>query len=260
VDHAESIAKRLLEAILIGARMEYRLSQSQGQHDFDLHHPDGTVSAVEVTSAVNKTVVETNASIRDPKKDGPMVKTRLCKKDWLVHPASTANINLIRSRVDEYLAAIESAAIERFYAPADLRNPSVERIYLDLGVVAGSVFPYWKEPGQIGIEFPGGGGPLNPRAATDAAEREAFKSDNRRKLGAAGTNGRHLVVYVYVTNYLPWCALCDLDPPPDLPRLPPEITDLWLLSETGSEHEYVVWHGSASLRWHSRRLLVRGGA
>jgi hypothetical protein len=200
--------------------MEYRLSQSQGQHDFDLHHPDSSVSAVEVTSAVDKTVEQTNASIRDPKKGGPMVKTRLCKKDWLVHPALTANINLIRSRVDEYLAAIESEAIERFYAPTDWQNPSVERIYHDLGVVAGSVFPHWRKPGQIGIGLPGGGGPLNARAATEAAEREAFKGDNRRKLGAAGTNGRHLVVYVYVTNYLPWCALCDLDPPPDLPRLP----------------------------------------
>jgi hypothetical protein len=239
--------------------MEYRLGQSRGQYDFDLYHPNGDVSAVEATSAVNKTVEETYASIRNPKKGGPFVRSRLCKKGWWVHPGLRANINLIRSRVDEYLSAIESAGIERFFATTDLHNPSVERIYRDLDVIGGDVFP-WKEPCQIGIAFPSGGGALNAGTAIEAAEGEAFKIDNRRKLGAAGTGERHLAVYVYLTNYRPWCALCDFDPPPGLPHPPSEITHLWLFSETRSHHEYVVWQASTSVVWHSRRVLLTDGA
>ena len=189
-----------------------------------------------------------------------MVKTRLCKKDWYVHPVLGARINRLRSRIDEYLAAIEAVNIERFHATTDWYNPSVERIYHDLGVVSGSVFPHWKEPGQIGIALPGGGGALSADTAIKAAEREAFKIDNRRKLGAARTNERHLAIYVYATNSLPWCALVDHDPSPDLPHLPAEITDLWLFSETRSEGEYVVWRAGTSLRWHSLRLLLTSNA
>lgn len=258
VDHAESVAQRLFEALLVGSRMTYRQDQSRGQHDFDLCLPDGTSSAVEVTSSVDQRTEETHASILNKRKGGPMVKGRLCKHGWYVHPAPTANVNLIRSKVDEYLAAIEAAGIEKFYGPTDWRNPSVERIYRDLHVVSGSVFPHWKEPGQIGIALPGGGGALSASAAIEAAEREAIKTDIRRKLGAAGTSIRHLAIYIFVTNYLPWCALVDCDPPPEVPHLPTEITDLWLFSETRSQHEYVVWHSSTNAKWHSERLFLSG--
>jgi hypothetical protein len=117
-------------------------------------------------------------------------------------------------------------------------------------------FAHWKEPGQIGISFPGGGGPRDAKMATEAAEREALKRDNRKKLGTAGTRERHLVVYMYLTNYLPWRALVDLDPPPDLLSLPSEITDIWLFSETGSQSEYVVWRAGTSVRWHSQRHFL----
>ena len=68
MDHAESIAQRLFEAVLIDARMEYCCDQSQGQHDFDLRYSDGRVAAVEVTSAANEQRERTNAAITDKRK------------------------------------------------------------------------------------------------------------------------------------------------------------------------------------------------
>jgi hypothetical protein len=139
-----------------------------------------------------------------------------------------------------------------------LHSAGVERIYRDLAVISGSVYPHWKEPGQIGISLPSGGGAFKRAdAAIEAGENEASKEDNRRKLGAAGTRERHLAVYVFTTNYRPWCALVDCVPPAKPAHLPSEITDLWLFTETRSTYEYVIWHASASLGWHGRRLLLQ---
>jgi hypothetical protein len=245
---AESIAKRLFEAVLIGSRMEYRVEQSRGQHDIDLHHLDGSVDSVEVTSSVDQALEQTYARIR---RDGFMVKTKLCKKDWLIHPARSADPRLIRSKADQYLADIELEGIDHFLAPTNWHSPSVERIYLDLAVVSGSVYP-WREPGQIGMALPAGGGDFKmAHAAVNAGKAEAFKADNRRKLRAASTDTRHLAVFVFATNYNPWCALLDCIPPDEPVHLPPEVTDLWLFAETRSTNEYVVWRASASLGWRA---------
>jgi hypothetical protein len=68
MDHTETVAKLVLEAVLPGARLEYRLAQSNGEHDFDLHYHDGTVAAVEVTSSVDQIKKQTGAAIRSTKK------------------------------------------------------------------------------------------------------------------------------------------------------------------------------------------------
>jgi len=65
-----------------------------------------------------------------------------------------------------------------------------------------------------------------------------------------------LAVYVYLTNYLPWCALVDFEPPPDLPQLPSEITDIWVFSEARSEHEYIVWRAGTFAPWRSLGRVV----
>src|SRR6266849_3437373 len=93
MDHAETVAQRLLECVLTGARMEYHPSQSKGEHDFDLHHPDGRVSAVEVTSSVDKTLEETHDAIIDENKGGSAITTHLCKNSWHIFPAMNARIN-----------------------------------------------------------------------------------------------------------------------------------------------------------------------
>ena len=257
MDHAESIAQQLVEAVVVGSRMEYRVDQSGGQHDFHLHNPDGSLAAVEVTSSVDQVLEQTYARLRNTRNGGATVKTKLCKKDWMVHPALVADPRRLRSSVDRYLADIEAEGIDRFWGPTDVNSPSVERIYRDLAVISGSVFPHWKEPGQIGIALPSRGGAFKKAgAAVEAGEKEAFKDDNRKKLGASGATERHLVVYVFLTNYEPWCALVDCDPPAEPPRLPPEVTDLWLFSEARSANEYRVWRGRASSPWSCQTLRL----
>jgi hypothetical protein len=253
MDHAETVAQRLVEWVLAGARMEYHPAQSKGEHDFDLHYPDGRVSAVEVTSSVDKTQKETHDAIIDENKGGSAIATHLCKNSWLIFPLMNARISRVRKEADKYLAAIESAGIEEFWGPTD-RRPSVDAIYCDLGVRNGSVAS-WIKPGHIVMGLPGAHGAIGASTVIEAVEREAFKDDNRRKLGAVGEGERHLAVYVYLTN-LAWVPLVDHEPPPVMPTLPPEITDIWVFSEAYGKHEYVVWRASTSLPWKKLRFTL----
>ena len=253
MDHAEAVAQNLVERIVMGARMVYAQTQSNGEHDFDLHYADGRVSAVEVTSSVHKTLQETHDAIIDKDKGGSAIATRLCKNSWHIFPAMSARINRLRKEADKYLAAIELAGIEKFWGPTS-DHPSVEAIYGDLGVISGSIAP-WIKPGHILMALPGAGGAVGTSSVIEAAEREAFKADNRKKLRSAGGTERHLAIYVYVTSQ-PWVGLIDFEPPPTLPSLPPEITNIWVFSEAQEENQYVVWRAGVSLPWQKQRVRL----
>jgi hypothetical protein len=203
MDHAETVAQELIETAIRGSRMVYRTDQSRMVHDFDLRYSDGRTAAMEVTSSVDQVVQQTNAAIRNKRRGGHFIKARISKRDWYITPVIGARINSIREKADEYLAAIEAAGIDRFFCPIDC-DPSVERIYRDLGVCSGSVLSLGK-PGWIRIALPGGGGAVGAILVIRAIRREAFKNDNRAKLAAATAQERHLLVYIDIGNYLPWC-------------------------------------------------------
>ncbi len=248
MDHAESLAQRVFTVLISGARLEYRVDQNRGQHDFDLILPDGTRAALEVTSAVDAETGRTHASIHSRRKGGPMIPARACRKGWEVMPEPGANINRIRMQVDEYLASIEATGRERFHIATGWQEPSVVRIHQDLRIESGWVVA-WKSARQIAIGLPMEGGMLDATSATDAALAEARKLDNRRKLAAAGTDRRYLAVYVYGTNPAPWTALVNLDPPHGRVTLPSEISDLVLYAETGTPRQIVVWHATSDGPW-----------
>jgi len=199
---------------------------------------------VEVTSWVDRTLEETHDAIIN--KGGTAIGAHVCKNSWHIFPSRNARINRLRKEIDNYLAAIELAGIEKFWGPTDCR-PSVEAVYADLGVVGGSVVS-WIKPGHILMALPGTGGAFGAISVIEAAEREAFKADNRKKLSAAAGAERHLAIYVRGTRPS-WVALLDFEPPPDVPHLPPEVTDILVFSEAYREHKYVVRRASASWPW-----------
>ena len=243
-DHAETVASCLIEAVLVGTRMKKIRPERLRTHDFDLLDPNGhIIAAVEVTVSLDKTVKETIIPIRN----GGPVKTKLCKKDWWIQAEPGADIREIRRNADKYLADVEAAGIERFLGPVDWRKPTVERIFRDLRVYSGSAVVHWKDPGHIWIDLPGAGGRVAASNVVEAVMREA--PNNLKKLAAANTDQRHLVVYLDPANYLPWKSLVDSDPPSESPHLPTEITDIWVITETRSAHEYIAWRTSALSPW-----------
>lgn len=250
-DHAEAVASCLIESVLVGTRMKKIRPEGSRTHDFDLLDPNGhIVAAVEATVSLDKAAKKTSIRIRQ----GGPVKTKLCKKDWWIQAEPGAGIREIRGNADKYLADVEAAGIERFLGPVDWRKPAVERIFRDLRVYSGSAVVRWKDPGHIWIDLPGAGGRLTASNVVEAVVREA--PSNLKKLAAANTNQRHLVIYIDPTSYMPWKSLVDCDPPSEPPRLPREITDIWVITETRSGHEFVAWQASALSPWRRIGPLV----
>jgi hypothetical protein len=249
MDYAETAAQRVLEAVLPG-KMKYQCEQSHGECDFELRYDNGTIAAVEVTSSQDRTYVETVAALR---KRGNVVPAVKCKQSWMVFPNSDANINKIRAKIDGCLFEVEQMGASEFRW---LRGPQCALdLCFDLKINSGSVFPTDGAP-QIFISGPGGGGAVGANLAIEAGEKEASKDDNRKKLGASGATEHHLAVYIDVSNGLLWVALTDFQPPTTLPKLPQEITFLWLVGHGRATDEFVIWRAGVKEPWCSRRVVI----
>ncbi len=89
------------------------------------------------------------------------------------------------------------------------------------------------------------GGAVGASTATAAGEREAWKMDIRKKLGEAGTTERHLAVYIDPRNGGAWTGLTAFAPPNISPKVPDEITHLWLFSTGFESNEFFVWRATS---------------
>jgi len=272
MDFAEKAAKAALEAILPGARLIYRSRQSNGEYDFDLHYPDGRLAAVEVTISVDQRQMQTAAAIHSRKRSR-VIPASKCKETWVVTPTPNANINAIRGTADTRLAMLEEAGVSEFSALEVSESKQIKAAGL-ISVLGDRVVPQCVEslcddlmlqaggvissdgPPEIILGFPIYHGTVGPDRAIDAGKAEAWKEDNRKKLGAAAAGERHLAVLIHVTNGLAWTALSDTDPPATLPELPPEIDHIWLLGDVGrgAASRLVVWSASRTIHWN--KLVV----
>ncbi|MBI3756985.1 MAG: hypothetical protein HY267_03315 [Deltaproteobacteria bacterium] len=254
---SEDAEKRIVENLMPGARMHYRASQSAGEHDFDFEYPSSTRIPLEVTVSTDEDAEATDAAIM--RRGGPFVPRVHCRHDWDVYPIRYANINKIRRHVDSYLAAIEAEGREHFHAFMDaVKSPAVYAILQELGIEYGSVIS-WKSPG-IWIATPGDGGIVDPVLVNEAVEIEAFKADNKRKLSSAEGSEKHLFVYVNSTRHVVWAAVREEAPPVVGPKLPPEITHVWVATWAGNSAWHTVWCAQNGLSWtHMGQVNIETG-
>ena len=256
MNYSEKISKRVLEAILSGAILKYRPTQSHGEYDFDLHYEDGSEAAVEVTAAVDETLMKTVGAIHSKRAGGSTIQAKVCKKSWIIFTVNGSSIRRIRTDADSYLAELEKEGIDRFFCVSS--SSTVQKACCHLEITGGGVISSNGNP-TIQIAGPGGGGAVGPNLAIEAGEREALKKDNRRKLGAAQTAERHLVVYVDGSNGLAWTALTSFAPPAIPPKIPNEITNLWLIGHDNNRNEFVVWRAGATETWQSIKVHCAPG-
>jgi hypothetical protein len=163
----------------------------------------------------------------------------------------------IREKADDYLARLEEDGVEQF-SWLERGPQSVDDVRRDLNVTGAWVIAAGAPP-TINIGLPGGGGAVGPSDAVEAGEREAWKADNRRKLGAAKTNERHLVVYIDPMTGLPWMALTEFEPPSIPPNLPMEVTTLWLIGHSKNlnenVNEFVAWRAGINEAWAATTIV-----
>jgi hypothetical protein len=251
MDHAEEVAKLILEAAIPGAEMKFRVEQAHMEYDFDLRYPNGEEAAVEVTSSRDQTTTRTHKEIFE-RGSGAEIKAVCCKKNWCIRPSVGIKKDF-REHVDKYLYALEVAGIDGF-TEDDCRKSNAPKeitaIYRDLNVIDARSSPT-SGAAVIRMFSVFGGGQLYQTSSTSAAAREI--EPNKDKLGKATTKERHLVVYVDKTNDQQWIAMTSSEPPNEIPNLPTNITHLWQIAETG-ENQFVVWRATSTEPWQTVEL------
>lgn len=259
MNQAETAAKSTVETLVPGAIMHYRASQTAGEHDFDLEYPSGTKVPLEVTVSTDEAAEATYAAIGKSRRGGHFVPRVESRHDWYIHPVKNTNINRIRDGVDSFIAAIEAEGRNQFNAFTDsAESPAVCAILKELGIEQGRVSSF-KSPG-IAIAMPGDGGLVDPLLVNEAVETEAFKVDNRRKLGSTEGLERHLFVYVTRTRHVVWVAAREEAPPSVGLNLPPEITHVWMATWSGEGKWHTVWCARRGFPWtHMGQVNIATG-
>lgn len=259
MDEAERAAKRVVEATVGGARMEFRppevQSGSEGpRHDFDLRLPGGDVAAVEATAHRDEGLAEIVGTIRSR---GRVVEAETCDHGWALRLDRGARVKKAHEEADRYLARLEDAGVESFRRRDAVLDGDVRPVVEDLGVVSGRRLSRSEDP-EIHLQSPTGGGSwVHHEIVLDALEPEVRERGNRRKLAETGAAERHLFVLLH--HYEAASVVLPLTSPPEgRPDLPEEVTHLWAATRSGQvAGGYVVWRASRTEAWRS--LGVIGG-
>jgi len=243
--YGEAVAKRVLEMAIPGACMVFRENQSNMEYDFDLRLANGKLAAVEATTSTNQAYRRTIDRIYGRKNGGSCIDAVECKNSWIVFTPSN-EIGKIRKAVDGYLARLEAEGIESFSCID--RAQCVQDLCADLKLTSGRAIPSMVAPPEIHIQF---SPPASAVCATDPIKSSEKEMEaNKKKLGNAQKNERHLVAYVDQVHGQPFAALTSFEPPTEFPRLPNEIAHIWPITEVGKDH-FVVWRGSKTEKWHT---------
>jgi hypothetical protein len=249
----ERAVAQIIEAIRPTCRMEYSVEQSHGECDFVLRDGEGAYP-FEVTRYTNPRAQEIYAAIEGRDGTGAFVNRRLAQHDWWVFPTHITNIRRVRDHVDRLLADVEAEGFTQFDVRTDTASPAVQRMWQEIRILHGVQMP-WSPPGRIGIATPGDGATLSSDQVVSAVEAEAAKPDNRKKLGLEAAE-RHLCVYVDYLGYPAHSVMLNGMLPSQHPRLPPEVTHLWVMCDHAEGPEYVVWSYERTAGWQDHGVYV----
>ena len=253
----EKIAQVLLERALPGARAEWKVSQSHGEWDFDLHL-DGAICPVEVTQATSQDAEEFSAALFGKggvKSSVPRVRSQGC---WSVTVSRLAKINTVRKRLDGLLADLETTGLTSFSVQAAeaMGRPEVRALWEEIRVTDGFRNPE-AELVAHQLMAPIDSAMLASDQVVAALEREVRKPDNRKKLGRSAATRRHLFVHIAYDCYPAFEAMSQCGLPHSLVRLPSEVTHVWaarFMGETG----YLLWSFDRASAWHSYGVVTSG--
>ena len=227
MNHDERLATRAVKAAMPNVDLIFNTDQSNSVADFSIMKDGEEVGVLEVTRCTVQEAEELRSLIRQ----NPFIERIHCQSDWRIHLGENARINKVRQCADLYLRNIELSGIDNFFSQTDAHIEPVRRIWEDLCVESGKKWK-WKIP-CIGMSAPLSGGPANPGTVWNSVQPEVYKPDNLRKLERSGCPHRHLFIVIdglqgpaYVS--IRWC-----EPPQEVPKLPSDITHLWVAAEEG---------------------------
>jgi hypothetical protein len=259
----ESRAASVIAAIT-GARVTPNDDGTQeSMYDLTVTWPDGREAAVEVTQSTDQVLKTIWAGINQ----STLLTARYTMQSWMVCLDLGSRVRLVRERVDEYLASVESEGLLRFSPNDRATSPAVKRLWSDLHVKGG--FADYRRRLGTGEKFIALLPPTHPYEVLAAAtfeeevRRQGWQLDNIRKLERSGKEECHLFIWIDALHPL-WRRLEYEDASPTtFPVLPEVIAKVWLAIENVDAEEnrfyWKVWQGVRSSGWEYLGVILSTG-
>jgi hypothetical protein len=246
----EEWARQMLSNALDAEVVQHDDGSAPGMYDLRVEYQD-RIAAVEVTAAADGEMIALWNLMNG---EGRWIEDELAG-GWMVALHPSARAKRIRSELPSLLAVLEQSGTRSFRSRTLRQVDNVAAQARSIGVASAT---------QSGTDFPGSiyvtidlpldrsggwvsddGDALSEWIGTFLTQPE--QADVRAKLGSSGANERHVFLLLPGLSTAPFSAaelLMRDDPPlPRLsPRLPPEITDVWVAS---------TWSTGVGIRWSS---------
>lgn len=255
-DEEKWAAAMIAAALGNGARVDQHDDGSQrGMYDLDIAYPDGHVGAVEVTAAADRASIQLWKLVNGS--DERWIEPAI-RGGWFVSLLPTARAKRLHAELPGLLARLEDAGVPEIRRSG--RRQETDPFVVEaseLGIVSAS---------QGGTDHTGSiyltisrdlaqiGGVVDPTGAAVAQWVSAFLAEQQQadvlaKLARSGAEERHVFILLPGFSTAPFGVVHmlmreDESVPAEAPTLPPEVTDVWLVS---------LWDVGRGLRWSPDR-------
>ncbi len=217
-------------AAIVAKVMGGTVGDPSGRHDAEITFPDGETIGLEVTQAMNQSLLGTWAAIGDTQGEEPAPELT---RWWSIALVADAKVKDAHPIVREQLGILEGLGqTEVNWLGSGLPNPDAavrgaEDSLKAVGVDhAYSLLPKDKGGYSFVVHQPGGW--VDGADVAAAAEAEAFKSDNVEKLTLMTTDQAHLFVWIDYSQARTYAAMLGGLSPIPVPNLPPQLDVLWV--------------------------------
>lgn len=228
----EQRASEIVGAELSALVKKHDDQSEDGMYDFDVNLQGGQRIALEVTRITDQQRRGQGAAL-DKHKWGDLRTDERLEYEWhlwLRDPNS--NVKKAFAGVAPQLAALESQRVYAFTASDSWRMPIVRALVEDLGIGGGFVVDNAHRQPGFTISPPGGGTICGDLDLVSAVEQVAWLPDIRQKFERAKDGyERHLFVWLDISRYGAWAALDKRRLPDRNPKLPPEVTHIWVAAQ-----------------------------
>jgi hypothetical protein len=222
-----------------------------GAHDFELIFKDTHREPLEITSSALPKLKAAQAAHEKYKKVVVMVPG--LAGAWHVFSSqSTQFKDLDATALFPFLHGLEAVHLTKIHYPIDHhRAPALHILARQLGLEA--AFAMDGSAGKVLVSMPEdhrvwSSDNSDPgRHVLDEVQKIAELPDNRRKL--SGFLKSHLFIWIDEDNYLPWRDIFSGEIPTREPRLPVEITDVWVATRVPGAVS--GWHYSRQVGWRA---------
>jgi hypothetical protein len=242
----EEWARQTIESAL-GVPVEQNDDSSEpAMHDLNILYPTGPRGAVEVTGAVDADSTELwNVVYRDGRWEEPGLAG-----GWSVHidPTQRSRESRLRRDLPALLRELEQAEFREYPGPV---APDFKSLAERLGVVRarqgatdfpGSIYVWPELPADQWVGYASSTADAVATWVSDFLHH-GKRADVRQKLAGSAADERHAFVIVGTLPGVPF-AITDLlmrdgaPLPTEPPDLPPEVTDVWVVSAWAAGHGF----------------------